>query len=591
MILDVTGSPTFEQVAIILLLLGMMLVFAFDLFRIELVALMGLSIGYALGLVPVSNVFLGFSSPAVITVAEILLIVQALRRSRVVERLSIRLTRLLSGETSALAFLCTVAGFLSVFMNNIGALALILPVAISLGAKLEIPIQRVLMPISFATLLGGLCSLIGTPANLIVNQARTGAVGAPFGFFDFAWVGAPVAVVGIALLVFWSPRKLSIFHRNLTRDGGVGQRRLVTEVRVPADSPFVDGPVSHLEVSLDAWIYSIVRDDKYVFGRRGEQIVLADDILVIEVPIRTLDDACEVGIVESVDVPASGHPENTRRINVVLMPQSIFIGSRIGSLELLTSQGLVITGVVPQRRRIEGRLVDVQLAVGDILVLEGTDDGIDEILDESDLLRVSTPEAAPPTKSSYAAISVFSGGVVLAATGFLPPEIAFGLVVLILALTRTFQFREALHNLNWPILIMLSAMIPLGHAVATTGAAHMLSEAVLSIIPAERPIAVVASMLLIACIVTPFVNNVSTAVVLTPIAIEVAHTTSLPPEPLLIAVALGASLDFLTPFGHHNNTLVMGIAGYRFIEFPKLGAPLLFVAVTIGLLGISLFWL
>src|SRR5690606_13420301 len=183
---DIAGPPTFDQGAIVLLLLALMAVFALDRFRIELVALVGLALGVAAGLVPAAGAFAGFSNPAVITVAEILLIVQALARSRIVERLSASMTRFVRGEYGALAFLCTVSAFLSVFMNNIGALALILPVAVSLGARLGIPVRRVLMPVSFATLLGGACSLVGTPANLVVSQVRAGQLGEAFAFFDLA---------------------------------------------------------------------------------------------------------------------------------------------------------------------------------------------------------------------------------------------------------------------------------------------------------------------------------------------------------------------------------------------------------------------
>ena len=590
MTFNAAETLTFDQGAIILLLMALMVVFALDRFRIEVVALVGLAVGFAAGLVPMSGVFAGFSNPAVITVAEILLIIQALSRSRIVERLSAQITRSIHGETAALAFLCAVSGFLSVFMNNIGALALILPVAVSLSTRLGIPMRRTLMPVSFATLLGGLCSLIGTPANLVVNEARAELVGRPFAFFDLAWVGVPVAVLGIAFLILWVPRRFSLLSHGRSAEQGIRQRRLVTELRLPTASPFTGEPAALLEATIAATVHSVVRDDKHVFGRPGEPVLQDGDILVVEITTETLEAALDAGTLEPVH--AGGKPmPGGKPADVVLMPQSIFVGSRIGTLEPLDRLGISVIGVVPQRPRIEGRLADIQLGIGDVLVLAGPEEAITEVLDEADLLRLSSREATPPKESSYTALIVFALGVLVAAFGLVPPEIAFGLVVLVLSATGSLRLREGLQGLNWPILILLAAMIPLGAAVETTGAARALAHTLLGIVPGSAPIAIVGCMLLVAVLLTPFVNNVSTAVALSPIAVEVARATGLSVNPLLVAVALGASLDFLTPFGHHNNTLVMGMAGYRFVDFPRLGVPLVIVTFAAGLVAISLFWL
>lgn len=582
--------PALQQGAILILLLAMMAAFAIDRFRIEVVALTGLAAGVAAGLVPMSGAFAGFANPAVITVAEILLIIQALARSQVVERLAATVTRLIHGETLALAFLCVLAGFLSVFMNNVGALALMLPVSIGLCATLGIPLRRALMPVSFATLLGGLCSLIGTPANLVVSQAKADILGRPFAFFDLAYVGLPVAVAGIAFLIAWVPGRRWLRGGAPSREAGVRQRRLVTETRILPASAFAGQPLSAFESAVGAQIFAVLRDGKRLFGRLADHRLEAGDILVVEAATAALEGACEAGSVELVQGALTGAADRSS-VDVVLMPQSIFVGSRVGTLDPLASRGVMIAGVVPQRLRVEGRLADIQLAIGDILVLSGTEEAIEEVLDEADLLRLSPRAAAQPVGGSYAAIAVFGLGVLAAAFGLAPPEIAFGMVVLLLSLTGSLRLREGIQNLNWPIVVMLAAMIPLGTAVETTGAARELALAMLSILPADQPLALVGCILLVAVLLTPFVNNVSTAVVLSPIAIEVARASGQAVEPFLIAVALGASLDFLSPIGHHNNTLVMGIAGYRFIDFPRLGAPLLAVTLPAAVLGIAIFWL
>lgn len=584
----IDGGPlTFGQGAMLSLLLGMMFVFLLERFRIELVALGGLALAFVLGLVPAAGVFEGFANPAVITVAEILLIIQALSRSHVVERLAAATMRLVRGERAALAFLCGTAAALSVFMNNIGALGLIVPVAVSLGSQLGIPIFRLLMPLSFATLLGGLCSLIGTPANLVVSQAAFDGLGRPFAFFELAWVGVPTALAGLGLLIVWAPRSFSLWQGNRAGRTGMEHRRLVTEVRLPAASPFTDGPVSYLEAALSANVISLVRNGQHVFGRPAEQIARGGDLLVLEVPTAILEDAADAGIVE----PAIAPKGDMSTVDVVLMPQSVFVGSRVATLDPLFQRGITVTGVVPQRHRVEGRLGDLQLAIGDILVLQGPEEAIEDVLDELDLLRLSSRGKAIPRRHAYTAITLFAVGVVVAAAGLLPPAVCFGAVVFAMALTGALSLREALQGLNWPMLIMLAAMIPLGTAMETTGTAFVLSRALLGFVDLQQPVAIVAAVLLIAVALTPFLNNVSTAVVLSPIVIEIAQTAGMPADPLLVAVAVGASLDFLTPFGHHNNTLVMGMAGYRFLDFPRLGGPLLVVTLAVALLAIWAVWL
>jgi di/tricarboxylate transporter len=581
--------PAFAQGAIVLLLLGLIAVFALDRFRIELVALTGLAAGVALGLVPASEVFSGFADPAVITVAEILLIIQALARSRIIDRLTPRLIGSVRGDRMAIALLCCVAGSLSVFMNNIGALALALPIALSLSARLGIPLARMLMPLSFATLLGGLCSLTGTPANLVISQARAGAAGQPFAFFDFAYAGIPVAAIGILFIVAWTPRRFRAWRPDAARDSGIAQRHLVTEIRLLPSSPFAGRALSAIEADIGGTVFSVIREGKRVFGRPDERDARAGDILVVEIPAAQLEALRGSGaIAVGEDNSDNG---NGVTADVVLMPESIFIGSRVGMLDPLTSRGIRVAAVAPQRRRVEGRLADVQLGIGDILVLKGPDGAMNEVLDEVDLLRLSPRDATLPEANAFIVVALFALGVLVCALRLLPPEVAFGLVVLLLGTTGAFRLREALQKLNWPILVMLAAMIPLGGAVEATGAARILSEALLSLVPPDNPVAAVGAVLFAAVALTPFINNVSTAVILSPIAIAVAQSSALPVEPFLIAVAIGASLDFLTPFGHHNNTLVMGIAGYRFIDFSRLGGPLLGLTFAVALFAIWLFWL
>ena len=273
------------------------------------------------------------------------------------------------------------------------------------------------------------------------------------------------------------------------------------------------------------------------------------------------------------------------------MPESTLVGSRIRTIEGFAVRGIQVAAVAAQMPRIEGSLADLQLGIGDVLLLRGDEDAVREALEEAELLPLWPRPDKPVAAKPWLPVWAFAGCIVLAASEIAAPELAFGLVVLVLIAAGALNLRRALAELDWPILILLAAMIPLGSAVETAGAAAMMAEGLTSILPGDDAVLLVAAILALGVIITPFVNNASTAIVLGPIAISVATAAGLPPEPFLIAVALGASIDFLTPIGHHNNTIVMGLAGYRFMDFLKAGWPVTLAAFATGIAALWMFWL
>jgi di/tricarboxylate transporter len=293
-----------------------------------------------------------------------------------------------------------------------------------------------------------------------------------------------------------------------------------------------------------------------------------------------------------VDLPdVRRDPAGSERVEAVIMPESTLVGSRIGTLEGLRSREIRVIAVAMQTPRIEGSLADLQLSIGDVLYLAGDRQAIADAVDEAEILPLWPKPEEAASERRWRPTVVFAAGVAIAAFNIVPPELAFGLVALILAGTGDLNLRKGFAELDWPILIMLAAMIPLGFAVETTGAASVMADGLMSVLPPESPIVISAAMLALAVAITPFVNNASTAIVLGPIAISVASAVGMPPEPLLIAVALGASIDFLTPIGHHNNTIVMGIAGYRFLDFLKVGWPVTIAVSLCALVAIFAFWI
>jgi di/tricarboxylate transporter len=576
---------TLDQAAIIGLLLLVLGAFALDRWRIDIIALAALAIAFLLGLVEASQVFSGFSSPAVVTVLEILIITQVIGGSHVVDAIAGKLTTRLKGPFALVAALCGIAICLSVFMNNIGALALLMPVALSACARFSLSPGQVLMPLSFATLLGGLCSLIGTPANLVISNVRSEVAGAAFAFFDYAYVGVPLALAGLCwLVVGW---RLLGGRQTARAHGAAPQRAFVSEVTVPAGSPLAGLPLTAVEAKAKLIVHGVFRNGLHVFARKADVIVEADDLLVIESGLDAVDALIRTGGLTAAMGTLDSQPD---RIQAVVMPQSTVIGSALGMISAFREHGVEIVAISPQRRRLEGRLAEMALSVGDVLVVAGREEAVAAALAEIDCLSLAPRESAAPEHPARAAVLWFGAGIALAASGLAPAEIAFGMVVLALMFTGHLDLRKALAQTNWPVVVMLAAMIPVGGALQSTGAADLIASSALTLAGGGAWL-LVAGTLLIAIAVTPFLNNVSTAIILAPIAASVALQADLPPEPFLMAVAIGASTDFLTPFGYHNNSIVMGPGGYRFIDYPRLGAPLTLIVLVLAPPLLIVFWL
>jgi di/tricarboxylate transporter len=343
-------------------------------------------------------------------------------------------------------------------------------------------------------------------------------------------------------------------------------------------------PLPAVEAKAGLIVHGVFRSGLHVFARKADIIVEADDLLVIE---SDLDALIRTGGLTAAVGTLASQPDAVR-VQAVVMPQSMVIGSALGMISAFREHGVEIVAISPQRRRFEGRLAQMALSVGDVLVVAGREEAVAAALAETDCLSLAPREPAAPEHP--AAVLWFGGGIVLAASGLVPAEIAFGMVVLALMVTGHLDLRKALAQTNWPVVVMLAAMIPVGGALQSTGAADLIARSALALAGGGAWL-LVAGTLLIAIVVTPFLNNVSTAIILAPIAASIALQAGLPPEPFLMAVAIGASTDFLTPFGYHNNSIVMGPGGYRFIDYPRLGAPLTLIVLVLAPPLLIVFWL
>lgn len=570
----------FDQAAIVLILAAMLLSFASERFRIETVALVGLASAVAIGVVPIGSAFQGFSNSAVITVVEILLIVSVLARSRVIDEFARRLATKVSSERALLAVLCLTAATVSIFMNNIGALALMFPVALSLSQRLQVAPGRILMALSFSTLLGGMCSLTGTPANLAVNQWMIAQTGQGMAYFELAKVGLPLVLVGVGWLVLASPQIFARFGQAATDPARTRpkQRQLAPRT-LAASSAWIGRTVADAELREDVAIHDVLRDGRHVFARRETIDLRPGDVLLVEAGQDQLEALEGMGL-----QPPRALVDEELVIEGVIMPESLIVGSRVEDLAALSGDAVTVDALISRRGRVEGRFEDIQFSTGDVVSLAGRGERIRELAHEAGLLLLSPRRPSDPPLRRGLGVGLFGMGVLSTALGLLPVEIAFGGVVLALLLAGALDLRRALAEVNWRIVILLACMIPLGVAVETTGAARVMAGALVAALPSEQPMLIIAVVLAVGVLMTPFIDNVSTAVVLSPIAAELAARTGMPLEPLLMAVAISASIDFLTPIGHHNNAIVMGAGGYRFGEFARLGAPLTAICLITAVL-------
>lgn len=578
-----------DQGIIILLLLATLIAFVSDRWRHDIVALSSLMLAVLLGLVPADGAFDGFSDPAVITVAAVLAISGAVSKSGFIDLLGARLTALTADPRHHLAGICALGMVLSAFMNNVAALTLLLPFVLSTARRFGYAPGYVLMPLSFSCLLGGMITLIGTPPNLLISNYRFAETGARFSMFDFAPVGLALTLAGLLYLIAtgWL-RKRGIDTGSEPGDDAFDVADYATEARVRPESDLTGRTVGTVEDARGISILGVVRNERRLFGRLREQVLAAGDILLLEAETRRLEALVKAGDLDLVKDGPAGSDAAT--MEVVVTPNSLVLGSTPASIDLPRRFGVKLLAAARQGRRFEGRLAEATLSAGDVLLLEGGTAAMRDAVKALGCLPLA-PRALTlsPVRMALPVI-LFAGAIALAASGLVSTPIAFALCVLAMVLTRVMGPAEALANIDWSVIILLGAMIPVGTALETTGAAGMIAHRVLAISGDAAPFALLAITLIATMAITPVLNNAATVIVMAPIALGVARDLGAAPEAFLMAVAIGASADFLTPFGHHNNTIILGPGRYRFTDYARLGLPLAVIVIVVALAAIPIFW-
>jgi di/tricarboxylate transporter len=601
-----------EQFLIVGILFATIGMFVWGRWRHDMVAAGALLACVFTGLVPYADAFAGFAHPAVITVACVLVLSHGLMTSGAVDALTRRVLPAKSGPMLSIFMLTALAALLSAFMNNVGALALLIPVAMQIAGRLNLPPGKVLMPLAFGSILGGTTTLIGTPPNLIVSGLRAEAGFGSFGMFDFTPVGFSITALGVVFigLVGWR----LVPGRTQTDVEGFDTGTYLTEALVPEGSKAAGMKLREIEAALEeaeAQIVGLVRNDVQVSTPNAGRCVRAGDILIMEAEAETLSTALSsLGLVlaeaqhkaekeETEEAPAAEEKEKEKEkekappsdeivlVELAILPTSGLLGRTPTDIQLRSRFGINLLAVSSQGRRSRARLRTYRFKAGDVLMMRGTPEAIAEFANVASCVPLAGRALYIPDKRKAIIASLIMGlAVAVVAFGLLPAALAFTAGVLASMALRTVPPREVYEAIDWPVIVLLGSLIPVAAAMQSTGMADLIARFLLESVAQGYPILALVLILVVTMTLSDLMNNAATAAVMFPIALGTANQLSANPDTFMMAVAVGASCSFLTPIGHQNNTLILGPGGFRFGDYLRLGLPLevLVMAVSIPVL-------
>jgi di/tricarboxylate transporter len=572
--------------------------FIWGRFRYDLVALLALLAVVLTGVFPVEKAFDGFAHPAVVTVAAVLVISRSLQNAGLVD-VVVRLLAPLKGKQSLQLIVQTLlVALLSAFMNNVGALALMLPVAMRNAYRDGYAPASALMPLAFGSLLGGLTTLIGTPPNIIISTFRHRELGEAYSMFTFTPVGGVVALAGVAFIV-------TIGWRLIPRDrrGAENPENLfdvaeyITELRVPEDSKHAGAAIDAVEALADeeAVILGVVRGETKRLAPHGYEQIQGGDILIVEANSSSLST-----LLDNTDLVLEGDKKvltkdlGSEEIAVreaIVGPGSRVLGRTPASMRLRTLYDVNLLAIARHGHKFVGRLSQTKLQTGDVLLLQGGRSRIQELMTEFDILPLAERalKIGRP-KHLLLASSIFAAAVASVLGNLLQVHIAFLVAALLLAITGVIKKEEIYQALEWPVIVLLAAMIPVGEALELTGGTALIAGGILRLTEGFGPVGVIIVLIVGTMLVSDVINNNATAVLMAPIAIDLATRLNVSMDSLLMAVAIGASCTFLTPIGHQSNTLVLSPGGYRFGDYWRMGLPLDVIIVSVSVSMILIVW-
>lgn len=573
----------------------MMAAFVWGRYRYDLVAAAALLLALAVGIVPFEEAFSGFSDDIVIIVGSALLVSAGIARSGIMEVAIKRFVPNISGVRPQLALLVIVVTILSAFVKNIGALAIMIPIAFQFARRSSVSPSIFLMPMAFGSLLGGLMTQVGTSPNIVVSRVREELTGTAFTMFDFTPVGAALAAAGtiFLLLFYWLLPVREKLGGSLNE--AINIKNYLTEARIVSASTVLGKTVADL-IKLsggDAIVTSILRNRTMRMTPLPDVVLKVNDILLLEGDPEALDRLVSQGKLSVTGNRVGGDATASEMVAIeaVIGESSSLIGWSAQRLALYDRFNVNLLAVSRHGERLDRRLAEIQLRLGDVIVLQGNAAAIPEILRELGCLPLAERAILlGSVRKGVVPVTILALAMVATAFGLLPVSVAFFAAAVGMVLFKAIPVREVYQSLDGPILLMLAVLIPVSDSLRSTGATGVIAGELAklgTILPAPGALTLI---LVAAMAVTPFLNNAATVLVMAPIAAEFAGDLGYRPEAFLMAVAIGAGCDFLTPIGHQCNTLVMGPGGYRFSDYPRLGLPLSFLVVIVAVPMLMIIW-
>ncbi len=612
---------TGEQLIVFGVLAATLVLFVWNRWRYDLVALAALLACALTGVVPAEEVFAGLGHPAVISVAAVLVLSRGLLNAGVVDSVARRLMQVGERPWAQVAALTGIVALSSGFMNNVGALALFMPVAIWMSRQSGRSPSYLLMPLAFGSLLGGTLTLIGTPPNLIIAGYRAEAGEAPFGMFAFLPVGAAVTVAGVLFIALLGWR---LVPRRQEQEGNGDLFEIsayLTEVRVPEDCKYsgrtLHALIGAVQDEADVQVIALIRGDERQRMPSTYEVLREGDILLVEADSDSLKALLDVtGVELAADVEEqenkahdeqeaaeqaveqekaekdhkSRHGELTLA-EAIVSPGSMLVGTSASGLDLRERHGVNVLAVARQGQRLRQRLGEIRFAAGDILLLQAREDALQSSLNSLGCLPLASRGLSITTpRNVMLASAIFAITLASIAFGLLPAATALVTGALVMILVGLIPLGRIYESIDMPVIVLVAAMLPVGQALETTGGSQLIADALLELGQSLPAAATLALLMVAVMLISNVVNNAAAAVLAAPVAISLARGMDASVAPFLMAVAIGASCAFLTPIGHQSNTLVMAPGGYRFGDYWRLGLPLSILVVLCAVPAILWIW-
>lgn len=586
-----------EPLIVSIVLVGALILFIMERWRYDVVALVALLILAISGIIASDTVFSGFGHPAVITVAGVLVITRAMVNSGVADVLANWLLRIGDRPALQIGAITSLTALCSAFMNNVAAVALLMPVGIQVARRFGFSPSRLLMPMAYASLLGGMMTLVGTPPNIIIATLRARTGEAPFGMFDFTPVGVGVAFAGIAIMLLTSRWLLPERNAQRSREEMFHISEYLTEVRLTARSKLVGKQLRDVPMlaNTDVVVAGLIRDEQRMLAPPSSLQFQVGDILIIQSDAAALKTLVEAHNLELVGIKGLDEQilrsEEVELVEAVVTAESPLVARTVRTMNLRRRFGINLLAVARQGADLRERLGDIRFSAGDVLLLQGSNQTLAEVLPTLGILPLAERNLrfGQPQRIWFGLL-VFAAAILSATLGLLRIEVAIMTAAVIMVIAGLVPLRELYTSIEWPVIVLLGAMIPVADALETTGGTDWLAEQFYAVAGQASPVVALMIVLGAAMLLTPMLNNAAAALLIAPLAISIAERFGVSPDPFLMVTAVGVSCDFLTPIGHQSNTLVMGPGGYKFGDYWRLGFPVEIIVYVVTVPLVLFFW-